>query len=304
MGTPVVIVASGGIPVTETDNGTPLTVADNGFGIPVTLVGSRGIPVTIEGGAFVFTNAEAEAYVARMTVEPDDTRKGLIDALFTNLKAGAVSGSNLLTRFDALVLHKAHDQQAALLNAKSTSFTATLIGDPVFTANAGFTLDGVNDAIETNYNPTTAAGLFLQDSASFGYWENLNFAGGTASRAGWFDGTDGVSINPFTATGASTFRINQASSTTTSGGLTDSLGLVVAGRSASATVQFFKNGAVRFNGAGATSTPVNNATFNIGRITATGWAASNPWGYVIGGSMTVNEHVDLYNALNAYFSGF
>lgn len=49
MGWPVVLVDSGGLPVTETTsgNGSPITIADNGFGFAVTLVDSGGIPVVI-----------------------------------------------------------------------------------------------------------------------------------------------------------------------------------------------------------------------------------------------------------------
>lgn len=47
MSTPIVIVPTGGIPITEATNGLgmPVTVAANGFGIPVTIVPSGGMPV-------------------------------------------------------------------------------------------------------------------------------------------------------------------------------------------------------------------------------------------------------------------
>lgn len=48
MATPVVIVASGGLPVVESDRGFPATIADNGFGIPVTYANS-GTPISTEG---------------------------------------------------------------------------------------------------------------------------------------------------------------------------------------------------------------------------------------------------------------
>lgn len=49
MGLPVVIVSSGGIPVTESTNsfGSPVTISMNGFGVAVSLVDSGGIPVVI-----------------------------------------------------------------------------------------------------------------------------------------------------------------------------------------------------------------------------------------------------------------
>ncbi|WKA31598.1 hypothetical protein [Bradyrhizobium roseum] len=53
MGFPVVIVPSGGLPVTEAANGfgTPVEIAANGFGFAVTIVASGGLPVIGTGGA-------------------------------------------------------------------------------------------------------------------------------------------------------------------------------------------------------------------------------------------------------------
>jgi hypothetical protein len=47
MAWPIVVVASGGLPVTEAANGfgTPVEAAANGYGTAVTLVSSGGIPV-------------------------------------------------------------------------------------------------------------------------------------------------------------------------------------------------------------------------------------------------------------------
>lgn len=47
MSTPIVIVPSGGLPISEATDGfgMPVTVAANGYGIPVTVVASGGTPV-------------------------------------------------------------------------------------------------------------------------------------------------------------------------------------------------------------------------------------------------------------------
>lgn len=52
MGWPIVIVPSGGLPVTEVTNGfgTPVEVAANGYGFAVTIVASGGLPVIGTGG--------------------------------------------------------------------------------------------------------------------------------------------------------------------------------------------------------------------------------------------------------------
>lgn len=53
MSTPIVVVASGGLPVTEAANGQgiPVIQALNGFGIPVTIVASGGTPVVGSGAS-------------------------------------------------------------------------------------------------------------------------------------------------------------------------------------------------------------------------------------------------------------
>lgn len=48
MSAPVVIVEKGGVPVTNVPDAAPLMVAENGFGVAVTLV-ENGTPVTISG---------------------------------------------------------------------------------------------------------------------------------------------------------------------------------------------------------------------------------------------------------------
>ncbi len=47
MGIPIVIADSGGLAVTDSTDGTPATIADNGFGFAVTLVDSGGLPFAI-----------------------------------------------------------------------------------------------------------------------------------------------------------------------------------------------------------------------------------------------------------------
>lgn len=51
MPTPIVVIASGGKPVTEAANGQgmPVVQASNGRGIPVTIVASGGTPVVGSG---------------------------------------------------------------------------------------------------------------------------------------------------------------------------------------------------------------------------------------------------------------
>ena len=61
MSRPVVVVASGGLPIVEATNGfgVPMTVASNGYGLPVTIAtNGLGLPV-VATGLFVDTGAPA-----------------------------------------------------------------------------------------------------------------------------------------------------------------------------------------------------------------------------------------------------
>lgn len=53
MPTPIVVVTSGGTPVTEAANGfgTPVVQAANGLGMPVVIVASGGMPVVGSGNS-------------------------------------------------------------------------------------------------------------------------------------------------------------------------------------------------------------------------------------------------------------
>lgn len=53
MAVPIVVVVSGGRPVTEAANGMGVAVVQalNGFGIPVTIVASGGLPVVGSGNS-------------------------------------------------------------------------------------------------------------------------------------------------------------------------------------------------------------------------------------------------------------
>lgn len=53
MGWPVVLVDNGGLPVTESDNGIPMSVAENGRGTPVTIVDSGGIGAKLLGQSLI-----------------------------------------------------------------------------------------------------------------------------------------------------------------------------------------------------------------------------------------------------------
>lgn len=115
MSTPIVIVASGGLPITEATNGLgmPVSVAANGMGTPVTVVSSGGMPVVgsqliqlsaavIASNATVGTTIGALSvlngsgtYTYTLTSNPG----GLFSISVANLQVGAAlsAGSDAIT---------------------------------------------------------------------------------------------------------------------------------------------------------------------------------------------------------------
>lgn len=88
---------------------------------------------------------EANALFKRMSTPPTVARKALIAKAIRTLKAAGI-----WSRLDGLTVYAAADSQAGALNWKSSSFNATNHG-AAFTADRGFTGDGVNDYIDTGY---------------------------------------------------------------------------------------------------------------------------------------------------------
>jgi hypothetical protein len=170
---------------------------------------SLGLSST-SASAFTFANSEAETYVAAMTVEPDDTRKGLIDDLVGSLKSDGI-----WTKLDWLCLLAAHDSQAARLNAVNTakSLTATLA--PTFTTDRGYTGNGTNAFLDLGEAFGAGANLFSLNSATVGVWCNQQSAtAGAQTHVGEYGGTDTVRITARNDAGNEVYRANDGTNAT------------------------------------------------------------------------------------------
>jgi len=122
MATPVVVVPSGGIPVTEATNGygMPVTVATNGYGMAVTVIASGGFPVVGSGSA--------------------PLPKALVLDLFTST-ASYSSGSNMTASLVASAI-------PGVANAMKMTTTAVGSGQGIAGAKT----------LGTQYNPDTDFG--------------------------------------------------------------------------------------------------------------------------------------------------
>lgn len=189
----------------------------------------------------------AAALLARMPVQPDATRRSLINTTYQ-----ALLDWGMLAKLDLLYLMAAHDEQATRLNWAQPAYDLVVSGTGtiVFVADRyRQNNDGSNVAIRrltSGFDPSTAAGKFSLNSASIGGWVLNDVSPGLyASIFGQDPRTDSnVSFvkPPSTSGGAAGCCINDNTSLnfTPAGGLT---GLWVASRTAANAKALYQNGA-------------------------------------------------------------
>lgn len=200
------------------------------------------------------------------------------------------------TKLDALYVTAAADAQASLLNWVSTSYTLVPTNSPTFTIDRGYAGNASTSYLDTQFDPTTAVGAkYTQDSAYAGFWSRTSTAAGAAF--GWFDGTDGMTIQARTAGDIMGARANQTNSLTAAN--TDGIGLYGVARSASNAMRIAKNGVTANTGANA-STALNSAPFLIGRTAAASYTEVQVAAAMLGGNLSDVEELAAYNALNTY----
>jgi len=146
-------------------------------------------------------DADAAAYFAAMTVQPDATRKGLINDLIVGAKADGV-----WSPLDWLLL-AGHDAQAALVNARQPAKIATVSGALTWTTDRGYQGDGSTGFIDIGEVYNAAGNTYAQNSATVGVWCNLEGgAAGIIPHCG-NTGADRNAIRPRNTTGNESFNI-------------------------------------------------------------------------------------------------
>ena len=234
--------------------------------------------------SYTFTNAEAEALVARFSVQPTNARKALIDDLVGDLKTAGV-----WSKMDALYVLAAHDSQAARQNWIADQYNLTAVSGPTFTADRGYTPDGAASYLDTAFNPTTATTPNLAlNSAHMGAWHRTAIAasfdtGNTTSR---------IIYNPSTTS----VRPNNATSATSATSYTTHK---LWCRSAAAVWELYSAG-VDVGGGTDASTALTSFNFGIGRTAAASFGASEASIFHFGSNLTAGEAADAYAAFNAY----
>jgi len=245
-------------------------------------------------------------FFARLSSQPTADRAALYNTLIVSLNAAGV-----WSKLDALYVFAAADAATARTNLISSSFGATAVNSPTFTADEGYAGNGLG-GVDTSYIDTNCnSGLtthYTRDSACFGIWTRVvgDNAGGLQRRHGWLDGDAAVGcyISSFDDGGNAVANVNGAfdNRITTTGGT----GLWVGNRSASGAVQLYHDG----------QSAQTDTTASVAIEAVDFWLGTRNFGdgsnqpsneqfsaAMIGGSLNATEQEALHAALLAYMQG-
>lgn len=267
--------------------------------------------IRVASGTFTGSTSysdEAIALFARMTNQPDSTRKGLIDDLIVTLK----SGTNIWSKLDALYIFAAADEQAAQRNWIADAYNISLFNTPTFTVDRGYTgiytgNTATGSYLDSGFNPTSAAGHYALNSAHIWFWSRTSAMSGVSSSFGDMGVREGLlEAGAWNGSTNAGFTVNSA----TSGighnntiNVSDGLGLYHYNRSGNAAEEAYKNGAaIALNQGAKTATALPNGNVVIGssltgNISGRQYAAAG-----FGQSLSAAEATDLYNAVQAYMT--
>lgn len=186
------------------------------------------------GGA---PNIDDDAAAWAKTVTVSAARLSLVSNTIRSLKAAGIWP--ILDRF----LVPAAENSLQGRTCWKSLVVATAINSPTFTANRGFTSDGLSSYLDSNYPPASGPNFTLNSGAIFEY-SNTSRAAGDLQPIGVVNGaTAQVLISSFFTGSVGVGRVNNSNATGASGATADNLGLCIASRTAGNLTTMYKRSA-------------------------------------------------------------
>lgn len=246
---------------------------------------------------------EATALFAAMTVQPDATRKGVIDTFIETMISDGV-----WAKIDALWVPRAHDAQAGRLNWKSPSnFALTAVNSPTFTTDRGYEGNASSMYLDTGWNPATNGVNYTQNSMSAGGYLTPSIGPDTASARAMLGCVNTHRLELFPRSNSDRYLGAANSAQDFVAGSTTRYGLTAINRAASTTMFYYRNGSSAGSvSENSTGVPVAGQSMFLLAVNSTGNPASyldNQIGFAfVGGSLTSGEHAALDAALDTYIT--
>jgi hypothetical protein len=249
-----------------------------------------------QGSAF---DADYQAVLDRASTlgytAPSAAQQTLQNTLVEDLKTAGV-----WSKLDAFYLFATDgDSDYATLNfVAPSSFQATKTNSPTFTADEGFTGDGVSAYLDTNLNASTDTTNYTQDDASFGVYA-WNIIGATGEYP---ISADGITTRLRWAQDTGANRINHSVTPSPRGVISiNSTGLIGMNRTSSTAWEGLDESGSINTGYGGTSGALENKNFVVLKYIST--YSTNKIGVAwIGGSFTSTEWGDYVDAVDTYIA--
>lgn len=236
---------------------------------------------------------ETTALLARFTTSALAARKQAIEDCIVALKAAGV-----WAKLDTLYLMAAADTQAATRNWIADANNLAAVSTPTFTADRGYTTDGVASYLDFNINPAGGGTKYVQDSASAGFWSRT---------AGTQVGIDlgaiagsGLLGRARNGSNQAQARVNDATSSSI-GSVTDGSGLFSFVRPSSSVKQAYRN-ATQIGTDVAVASTVRPASIVLGQFGNANYSARQYAAGFSGSALSAVEVGSLHSALSAYLA--
>lgn len=180
---------------------------------------------------------EAKTLFRSMNVQPEPTRKALINNTINQLKS-----SGIWDKMDLLYMFAGHDSDACLLNWKSPSlYKCTNIASTPFTVDRGYTSNGTSQYLKTGWNPATNGVNFTLNDAAVGAYSRTNITAANDIIIGNGDGSaNQTAIFPKISGNSLQGRINNNGGFNIQSVVSDSLGMLSVVRTASNISSLYK----------------------------------------------------------------
>jgi hypothetical protein len=261
----------------------------------LTLTGA-GCAVTCTAAAC----SQATAFIARTSGSPSTAQKNA----WTAFICGGVT-DGWWAKMDVVQLYASSTQANALLNLVSSSFNATAVSSPTFTANNGFNPTNTPSYIDSGFNPTTASINLTQNAAHYSAC-SIETGGSDYGLALWaFNSgstSDQTNLFPKYSDGNTYSRLNDGVASSGNANAGNTTGYWGSNRSGVSASQAYLGGSVIFS-PNATSGSIVNADILLGS-SSNGTPQAGYEGLIMaftaGGALLSADWSNLYSRLHTY----
>jgi hypothetical protein len=248
-----------------------------------------------------YYSTATKALFARMDTQPNDTIEYLLATAMDSLAT-----YHILDTLDVFHLYAQHSSAAGLLDWVNTSYNGTIVSNATIIPFRGVAQMKSEGYVNTGYNPTANATHYKLNSASVGMWVLDNMA-----ESLWGGGYTNVGASATTlALGYDGKNTAWISLNETARALTNAYpwnGMLSLSRVSSTKIQGYQNATKITTQASSTSSALPNLNMYVSAYNANGtagtWTINRKAAFWIGGQLTDNQSLKLYQILNRYLTG-